>query len=126
MKARFRYGVLFTLAVLAVPGQAQEGWQTWRPLEPGISLRFSLANQQTCTWAFRNDDSSRTLASMRFEFSYTSLKQAGAYNPYDKKTDKDILPYALKPGASVGGWTAYTAPADCNSVTIAVTSREWK
>ena len=43
-----------------------------------------------------------------------------------RKTDRDILPYSLEPSAVVGGWAAYTAPANCNSVIISVTSREWK
>ena len=127
MKIRFYSGTLFALLVFtAVPVQRMKAEDPWVWLEPGISVRKTQVTKETCTWGFRNDDTSRTLAAMRFDFPYTPLKQAGGYNPYDKTTNKDILPYPLKPGAVVGGWAAYTAPANCYYLTFTVTYREWK
>ena len=44
-----------------------------------------------------------TIASMQFNYTYVDA------NSGQQATQQDVLPYALAPRQSVGGWTAYTA-----------------
>jgi hypothetical protein len=92
--------------------EAQTTWGAWESTGVGISIRFSRVNNTTLTWAFRND-TNQPLTSMDFNFSYVDA-DSGQYS-----TAHDLLPYTLNPGASVGGWTCYSANTR-GSVSIAI------
>ena len=68
-----------------------------------VAVSFSQVNKDYCTWQIKNTGSN-TLKTLEFSYTY-----APADNPYTQKTDRDTLPYPLKPGAAVGGWTVYEA-----------------
>lgn len=92
----------FTLAFVAISAYAE--WGPWQTIGDGmVAVSFSQVNNDTCTWKIKNTGST-TLKTLEFSYTYVP-----ADSPYSQKTDKDILPYPLKPGAVVGGWTAYSA-----------------
>ncbi len=98
---------------------AYAAWGPWQALGDGnVQVSFSQVNNDTCTWRIKNIGSN-TLA--RFDFSYTYVP---ADSPSSEKTDKDILPYPLKPGASVGGWTVYSANTQHCPATLGVLKLE--
>lgn len=97
---------VLTTALYAVLSSvpAYAAWGPWQTLGDGnVQVSFTQVNNDTCTWRIKNTGL-HTLA--RFDFSYTYVP---VDSPDSQKTDKDILPYPLKPGASVGGWTVYSA-----------------
>jgi hypothetical protein len=98
----------------------------WQYLEAGISVHFHQVNPQNCTWDFKNTSVSQTLQSMNFTVTYPAPTPGGAYNPYDTKTNKDLIPYPLKPGQVVGGWAAFLAPGSCANIRINVIQRQWR
>jgi hypothetical protein len=92
---------------------AYADWGPWQAIGDGqVQVSFSQVNNDTCTWKIRNA-ASNTLKT--FEFSYTYVP---VNSPYTQKTDTDLLPYPLKPGAIVGGWTAYAASTHRCPVTL--------
>jgi hypothetical protein len=94
-------------------------WGPWQTIGDGqVAVSFSQVKSDMCTWQIKNTGST-TLKT--FEFSYTYVP---ADSPYTQKTDKDILPYPLKPGAAVGGWTAYSASTHRCPVTLVTTKIE--
>jgi hypothetical protein len=128
MKTPFRRFALLAIVLFAAAsvGSARADDGPWQYLEAGISVHFHQVNPQNCTWDFKNTSTSQTLQSMTFTYTHPAPTKGGAYNPYDTKTDTDILPYPLKPGQVIGGWAAYLAPGSCTNVRINVTQREWK
>jgi hypothetical protein len=79
-------------------------WGPWQTIGDGkVAVSFSQVDQNTCTWQIKNTGS-HTLSVFDFSYTYTPNE-----NPHTQKTDKDTLPYPLKPGAVVGGWTVYSA-----------------
>jgi len=93
---------IFCAMFVAVSTNAE--WGPWQTIGDGqVAVSFSQVKSDMCTWQIKNTGSN-TLKT--FEFSYTYVP---ADSPYSQKTDKDILPYPLKPGAAVGGWTVYSA-----------------
>ena len=122
-----RFALSTLLLIAAIAARAQNAWTApWQDLESGILVQFSQVNAQTCTWRFQNISYVTTLQSMTFTYTYPSPTPGGAYNPYDTKTDKDVLPSPLGPGQMVGGWAAFSAPANCTTVRINVLDRQWK
>lgn len=99
--------VLLVTAVIALSwhpiAKAQDGnWGAWRSTGVGISIRFSRVNNKTLTWSFRND-TNRVLESMDFDYSFVDA------DTNTQTTQHDLLPYPLRPGSAVGGWTAFMA-----------------
>jgi hypothetical protein len=91
----------------------------WQAIGDGqVAVRFSQVKSDMCTWQIKNTGSNILKT---FEFNYTYVPVG---SPYSKKTDKDILPYPLKPGASVGGWTIYSASTHHCPVTLGVLKLE--
>lgn len=121
---RVTLALIFGIISISAPLGLADG--IWQDLETGIAVQFHQVNAQNCTWDFKNTTASKTLQSMTFSYTHTAPTPGGVYNPYDTKTDKDILPYPLKAGQVVGGWAAFIAPGSCNRVTINVINREWK
>jgi hypothetical protein len=102
-------------AILAV-SRAYGDWGPWQAIGDGqVAVSFSQVKNDMCTWQIKNTGS-KTLTT--FEFSYTYVP---VDSPYSRKTDKDILPYPLKPGAAVGGWTVYSANTRRCPVTLVPT-----
>lgn len=92
---------------------AQDGnWGPWRSTGVGISIRFARVNNTTLTWSFRND-TNRVLESMDFDYTFVDA------DTNMQTTQHDLLPYALRPGGAVGGWTAFSANTR-GAVTIAI------
>lgn len=112
---------IFALALGAVyPAAAHADWAQWRPFgNTGISIRFAQVNRTTCTWAFRND-SARTLSALTFKIDNINAETGAVEH------SSDLIPYPLRPGQSIGGWTTFSADADCNTVHITTTNVEWK
>jgi len=110
-----------TMLVTCLSSVTQAGdWSEWRPFgTTGISIRFAQVNRTTCTWAFRND-SSRVLKSMSFRIDDINAESGRP------EQSSDQIPWSLRPGQSIGGWTAFTAEADCSTVRITSTSIEWQ
>jgi len=80
-------------------------WGPWQPINgsPDVAVSFSQVNTKTWTWAFRNNNQTRTIASFDFQYTYVDADSGLT------KTDKDVMPLPLKPGGTLGGWTAFTA-----------------
>jgi hypothetical protein len=105
--------VLSVMILVTVSAYAE--WGPWQVIGDGqVAVSFSQVNADTCTWQIKNTGPN-TLKT--FEFSYTYVP---VNSPYSQKTDKDILPYPLKPGASVGGWTTYSASTHRCPATLGV------
>ena len=113
--------VVMTIAlVVSCCPFAHADWGNWESFgSTGLSIRFAQVNRTTCTWAFRND-SSRTLKAFRFRIDDTNAESGQA------ETSTDLIPYALRPGQSVGGWTTFSADANCRDVRITSTDIEWQ
>ncbi len=78
-------------------------WGPWALLgNSGLVFDVSRVNGTTETWRFLNAGTN-TITSMQFNYSYVDA------NSGQQATQSDILPFPLRPGQSVGGWTAYTA-----------------
>jgi len=114
---------LAAIALLLLTGSltAHAGdWGQWEPFgTTGISIRWSQVNRSTCTWAFRND-SNRTLKTLNFNITDINADTGQA------ESSSDLLPYPLRPGQSVGGWTAFSASASCGTVRLSSTDIEWQ
>lgn len=83
--------------------QVRSPWGSWVPLgDTGLVFGVSRVNATTLTWRFFNAGA-QTVASMNFTYTFTDADTGQA------TTQSDLLPYALAPGQSVGGWAAYTA-----------------
>jgi hypothetical protein len=81
----------------------QAPWGSWSPIgNTGLVFDVSRVNDTTSTWRFMNAGAN-TIASMQFNYTYVDA------NSGQQATQQDVLPYALAPRQSVGGWTAYTA-----------------
>jgi hypothetical protein len=105
--------VVLALAMARQPkAEAQSTWGAWESTGVGISIRFARVNNNTLTWAFRND-TNQNLTSMDFNYSFVDADSG------EETTQHDILPYTLRPGGSVGGWTCYSANTR-GSVSIAI------
>jgi hypothetical protein len=90
------------LILFLSPAYADRG--PWQSIGDGqVEVSFSQVKGDMCTWQIKNTGSN-TLKTFEFSYTYTP-----AENPSSQKTDKDILPYPLKPGAVIGGWTVYSA-----------------
>lgn len=100
---------VFTVCPVAVPAQ-QNNWSPWQPCGNSVPVSFvQVAGLTTWTWKFRNDGA-QTITYM--DFYYTD--NTGKYT--------DVLPGSLKPGAVIGGWTAFTANS---APTIQIKSIQW-
>lgn len=112
------------LAVIAVAlvlsaAAAQAQWTQWVSFgNSGLSIRWSQVNRDTCTWAFRND-TSRTLEIMNFNIDDTNADTGAAEH------STDVLP-TLRPGQALGGWTAFSASANCSAVHLTATNIQWQ
>jgi hypothetical protein len=81
----------------------QAPWGAWTTLgNTGLVFDVTRVNSTTETWRFLNAGTS-TISSMQFNYTYVDADSG------HQATQSDILPFALGPGQSVGGWTAYTA-----------------
>jgi hypothetical protein len=81
----------------------QAPWGGWSPIgNTGLVFDVSRVNDTTSTWRFMNAGAN-TISSMQFNYSYVDA------NSGQQATQQDVLPYALAPRQSVGGWAAYTA-----------------
>jgi len=99
---------------------AHAEWGNWERFgDTGISIRFSQVNATTCTWALRND-SGRTLKSFNFRINDINAESGRA------ESSTDLIPYPLRPGQAIGGWTAFSADAKCSEVSITSTGMEWQ
>jgi hypothetical protein len=82
---------------------AQAPWGSWTPIgNTGLVFDVSRVNDTTSTWRFLNAGAN-TISSMQFNYTYVDA------NSGQQATQQDVLPYALAPRQSVGGWAAYTA-----------------
>lgn len=89
-------------------------WGPWTPLgNTGLVFGVSRVDATTLTWRFLNAGPN-TIASMNFSYSYVDATSG------QPATQSDLLPFALAPGQSVGGWTAYTANTAGN-ITLSIT-----
>lgn len=110
------FAIFFLLGTVT----AMADWGPWRPFgDTGISIRFAQVSRTMCTWSFRND-SNRTLKA--FSFSIDDLNADTGQSEHST----DLIPYALRPGQAVGGWTAFSANANCGTVQITSTNIEWQ
>ena len=114
---------LLAMAVIScmIPAvvSAYADWGPWQAIGDGqIQVSFSQVKSDMCTWQIKNTGSN-TLKTFEFNYTYVPVD-----SPYSQKTDKDILPYPLKPGASVGGWTTYSASTYHCPVTLGVLKLE--
>jgi hypothetical protein len=101
-------------ASLANLPPASAPWGPWTPLgNNGLVFDVSRVNASTLTWRFFNAGPN-TIASMNFNYSYVDA------NSGQPATLSDLLPFALAPGQSVGGWAAYTANTTGN-ITLSIT-----
>jgi hypothetical protein len=99
------FGWFSALAVLA-SGLARAGdgtWSAWHSLGNDLSVSFAQVTKTTVGWQFRNDSSYRTLKDATFEYSFIDA------DTHHLTTAKDIIPEAIAPGGTFGGWAAYTA-----------------
>jgi hypothetical protein len=81
----------------------QAPWGSWSPIgNTGLVFDVSRVNDTTSTWRFMNAGAN-TITSMQFNYTYVDA------NTGQQATQQDVLPYALAPRQSVGGWAAYTA-----------------
>jgi hypothetical protein len=121
MKTLCRCFALPTLLLIAaIAARAQNAWTApWQNLESGIMVQFSQVNARTCTWRFKNLSEVSTIQSMTFAYTYLA-------GPNNWQTAKDVLPSPLGPGQMVGGWAAFSAPANCTTVRINVLDRQWQ
>ncbi len=122
MRVKTRMALL-VLAVVAMrwhpTAEAQDGnWGAWRSTGVGISIRFARVNNTTVTWSFRND-TNRVLESMDFDYSFVDA------DTNMQTTQHDLLPYALRPGGAVGGWTAFMANTR-GSVSVAIKNYQFR
>jgi hypothetical protein len=99
------FGVLAAVALSAATLMAEGNWGPWKQVccTNDVVVRFNRVEAKTYTWAFRNNSLSRTIESINF--TYTYLDADTGVN----KRAKDIMPMRLRPGQSMGGWTAFTA-----------------
>jgi hypothetical protein len=108
---------LFAVALLemALSAPAHAEWGPWQTIGDGqVAISFSQVRSDVCTWQIKNTGPT-TLKTLEFNYTYVPID-----SPYSQKTDKDILPYPLKPGASVGGWTTYSASTHQCPATLGV------
>lgn len=117
-----RNRVLFAITAVSVLSFAAIGayaeWGPWETIGDGqVAVSFSVRSD-ICTWQIKNTGSN-TLKTFDFSYTYTP-----GDNPYLQKTDKDILPYPLKPGAAIGGWTVYSASTRRCPVTLVTNKLE--
>jgi hypothetical protein len=114
---------LTPVALLIVFGDltaVADNWGGWERFgNTGISVRFAQVNRTMCTWSFRND-SSRILTTLNFAIDDINAETG------QTEHSTDLLPYSLRPGQSVGGWTAFSAAANCGTVRLTSTDIEWK
>ncbi len=109
---------LALLSVLTPIAAIADAWGPWQPFGgTGLSIRFVQVSRDICTWAFRND-SSRTLGGLNFRIDDINAETG------QSESSNDLLPYSLRPGQSVGGWTAFSAGANCSTVRITSTNME--
>jgi hypothetical protein len=119
MKTMKLYALIMAFCLSLSSAAAFADWGLWQVIGDGqVAVSFSQVNADTCTWQIKNTGPN-TLKT--FEFSYTYVP---VNSPYSQKTDKDILPYPLKPGASVGGWTTYSASTHRCPATLGVLKLE--
>ncbi len=112
---RLAVAALFLFSALAARA---DNWTQWVPFgNSGLSIRWSQVNRDTCTWAFRND-TKRTLAIMNFNIVDTNADTGVAEHT------TDVLP-TLQPGQALGGWTAFSATANCSAVRLTATNIQW-
>lgn len=94
--------------------QPSGSWGPWVALgNSGLVFDVSRVNDSTLTWRFLNAGPN-TIEGMQFNYSYVDATTG------QPATQSDVLPFALAPAKSVGGWTAYTANTKGN-ITLTVT-----
>ncbi|WP_263352718.1 hypothetical protein [Acidicapsa acidisoli] len=104
MKRKRRYTSVATLSAILFVASVYAEWGPWQSIGDGqVTVSFSQIKSDMCTWQIKNTGST-TLKTFEFSYTYTPADSAST-----QKTDKDILPYPLKPGAAIGGWTVYLA-----------------
>jgi hypothetical protein len=94
--------------------QPSGSWGPWVALgSSGLVFDVSRVNDGTLTWRFLNAGPN-TIAALQFNYSYVDA------NTGLPATQSDVLPFALAPAQSVGGWAAYTANTKGN-ITLTIT-----
>jgi hypothetical protein len=94
---------LIMLLFVSLFAQGQTAWGPWAMAGDGsLQVRFARVNETTMTWAIKNNTTCQ-IKSFNFEYTFTDADT----NQYTQL--HDTVPLNLKPGESVGGWTAYTA-----------------
>lgn len=90
-------------------------WGQWVFLgDSGVAISVSRVDSKTLTWEFFNGRAD-SITSLNFNYSYVDADTG------QNTTLKDVVPLTLKPGAGLGGWTAYTANTR-GTVSVAITS----
>ena len=113
MKKKRKYTIVAMLCTILFVASAYADWGPWQSIgDEQVAVSFSQVKSDMCTWQIKNTGSN-TLKTFEFSYTYTPVD-----SPNSKKTDKDILPYPLKPGAAVGGWTVYSASTHHCPVTL--------
>ena len=98
----------------------------WRVLAPNVEVAFEQVNPNSCTWRFRNTDTVRTLVSMRFNYTYSTLPVTASRNGTpDLQTGEDVLPAPLDAEETAGGPDVYRIQANCATVNIHVVDSKW-
>jgi len=94
-------------------------WGSWQTIGDGfVAVSFSQVRSDTCTWRIKNTGSN-TLRTLNFSYTYASASSQSS-----QKTDHDTLPYPLKAGAMIGGWTVYSANTRRCPLTLVVDKLE--
>lgn len=78
-------------------------WGPWQFIgTTGVAVSVSRVNSKTLTWEFFNGRPD-TITSLNFNYSFVDADSG------QNTTQTDLLPFPLKTGGGIGGWTAYTA-----------------
>jgi hypothetical protein len=118
---RTRLGIVIATLILLIPlaasAQDRESWTSTGIT--GLSIRFDEGNPTMCTWAFRND-SFRTLTALNFRIEDFNAETRVSEH------STDLIPFPLHTGQEAGGWSTFSANANCKSVRLVVTNIQWQ
>src|SRR5436305_1545555 len=118
--------IIFLVASSLPYAQTGSTGSVGKKIAPGIEVIFARGGPSSCTWRFRNSDPTRTLASMRFTYTYSSspLGRVGLGSA-GNQTGEDTLAESLMPFEESRSDNVFRAPAACPSVSIHVTNAQW-
>lgn len=120
VRMRRRWPLMMIASAIALsPLSARTAAERWQTIGDGfVQVRFTQISDDVCTWRIRN--TGRKVLT-RFDFSYTYFP---ATNPAMLLTNRDVLPFPLRPGSSVGGLALYSANTHKCPATLTVQALE--